>query len=97
MGRCASTSCNFPNAIMLAVNVRKPSSVSTISATITTLDSPTAEMQSFVILRGSNQRRSQRAARVRKRGPLRHRRHGHDVGDGNSNRRTKKKATRIHW
>ena len=37
IGRCGSTSCSFPNAMRLAVKVRKPSSVSMIRAVISTL------------------------------------------------------------
>ena len=56
-----------------------------IRAVISGVGQRRALIESFVIFRGSDQRRSQRAARVRERGSLGDGGHRHDDGDGNSN------------
>ena len=84
IGRCGSTSCSFPMAIRLPVNVRSRAASQSPAPHDEAVKFRVRVWLALVELRRAHQRRRQRAARVRQRGSLRHRRHGHDVGDGDA-------------
>ena len=74
IGRCGRTSCSFPAAIRLPVNVSEPRITSMHSTAI--MNGGTVGVAQ-VKFRRAHQRHAQRAERVAQRRPLRHRRHRH--------------------
>ena len=87
IGRDGSSSCSLPNAIRLAVVVRKPEQH---------FEQQRAHREPVrlqaVVFRGADQRRSQRAASLRDRGSLRHMRHRHEHRERDTDRRADNQA-----
>ena len=76
IGRCGKTSCSFPAAIRLPVNVSPPRITSIESTDIMNLRNV---RRAQIELGGSDQRDAQSAESMAEGGPLRHCRHLHDA------------------
>ena len=83
MGRCGSTSCNFPAAIKLPVKVSEP--MMTSMRDLHHLKFREVG-NAHVILGNADHRRGQRAKSVAEGGPLGHGGHGHQA-EGNADNR----------